>query len=141
MLDSEKNGDDFHSEGEIEVTSDKKIIKSNGSLTPDEMTAQAILFFIAGYDTTSAALSHLVYYLAQNKECQQRLYEEVKSLKEFTSEELAKHKYLNAVIDETLRLAPSVLRIQRECVKDFELDGLCVLLIFVLLISKSINQV
>ena len=98
--------------------------KSVGTLTPDELTAQSILFFIAGYDTTSAALSHAVYYLAKDKDCQQKLYEELKNAKEFSYETLTQLKYLCAVIDETLRLAPSLIRVQRQCEKDFELKGI-----------------
>ncbi|CAG2168028.1 unnamed protein product, partial [Oppiella nova] len=48
-------------------------------LTSDELTAQGILFFIAGYDTTSASLSHAIYYLSQYRDCQQKLYEELRS--------------------------------------------------------------
>ena len=128
MLDSEKSskdlGYDSNSEGETEDNTEEKI-KPNGTLSADELTAQGILFFIAGYDTTSAALSHLVYYLAENKECQQKLYEELREVNEFTYDKLSQLKYLNGVINETLRLAPSLLRIQRDCVKDFELNGMC----------------
>ncbi|CAG2118805.1 unnamed protein product, partial [Medioppia subpectinata] len=49
-------------------------------LTAEELTAQGILFFIAGYDTTSASLSHVVYYLSQNKDKQQILREELNAL-------------------------------------------------------------
>ena len=65
----------------------------------------------------------MVYYLAQNKDCQQRLYEELKEVNEFSYENLSQLKYLNAVIDETLRLSPPVLRFQRQSVQDFKLAG------------------
>ena len=92
-------------------------------LSSDEMTAQAILFLIASYDTTSGALSHLIYYLSVNKVCQKRLYEELKEVNDFSIESLSQLKYLNAVLNETLRLAPPFLRIQRRNIKDFELSG------------------
>ena len=123
-MDSEKIDEDFDDES-ID-SADKHIAARNktvGTLTPDELTGQGIIFFIAGYDTTSAALSHLVYYLSVNKECQQRLYEELKDVNEFSYETLSQLKYLCAVIDETLRLAPSLSYIQRDCVNDIVLNG------------------
>ncbi|CAG2115247.1 unnamed protein product, partial [Medioppia subpectinata] len=81
-------------------------------------------FFIAGYDTTSASLSHVVYYLSQNKDKQQILREELNALDtDFTYENLNQCQYLNAVIDETLRLAPPLGTIQRECVKEYKLGN------------------
>jgi cytochrome P450 len=97
--------------------------KVDKTLSPDEMTAQGMLFFIAGYDTTSAAISHAIYYLSQYKECQQKLYEELQTITDFSYETLNKLKYLNALIKETLRLAPSLTRIQRECVADYKLGN------------------
>ncbi|CAG2180351.1 unnamed protein product [Oppiella nova] len=129
MIDSEKSDKDFgynsiSSDNDSDESSDKTDKKSTaGTLTPDELTAQGILFFIAGYDTTSAALTHTIYYLSQHPECQQKLYEELKTCDEFTYEKLVHLKYLNAVINETLRLAPSLTRIQRECVQDYKLGN------------------
>ena len=97
---------------------------AQGKLSIDEMIAQGILFFIAGSGTLSASLSHVIYYLSVHKDCQQRLYEELKDVKEFSYETLSQLKYLNAVIDETFRLAPPGLRNPRQCVKEFKLDGL-----------------
>ena len=82
-------------------------------------------YLVAGYDTTSLALSHLVYYLSINKDCQQKLYEELKDVKEFSYEILNGLKYLNAVIDETLRLSPSIPRFHRYSDSDTELQGEC----------------
>ena len=129
MIDSEKNDSDYEaiSDEEYELSNKDKPNKDktkNSNLSNDELTAQGILFFIAGYDTTSAALSHALYFLAQNINCQQRLAEELKSLaEEFTYENLNQLKYLNAVINETLRMAPPLTCIQRECVKDYKLGN------------------
>ncbi|CAG2110432.1 unnamed protein product, partial [Medioppia subpectinata] len=129
MIDSEKSDKEsgYYSGSEPEVDDEsiggqlpKKVV---GTLTPDELTAQGILFFIAGYDTTSAALTHAIHYLSKHPDCQQILYEELRSCDEFTYEKLSQLKYLNAVINETLRLAPSLTRIQRECVQDYKLGN------------------
>ncbi|CAG2101065.1 unnamed protein product [Medioppia subpectinata] len=129
MIDSEKSDKEsgYYSGSEPEVDDEpsggqlpKKVV---GTLTPDELTAQGILFFIAGYDTTSAALTHAIHYLSKHPDCQQILYEELRSCDEFTYEKLSQLKYLNAVINETLRLAPSLTRIQRECIQDYKLGN------------------
>lgn len=46
-------------------------------LTEDEIAGQAFLFLIAGYETTTSALSFATYLLATNPECQERLLQEV----------------------------------------------------------------
>ena len=126
MMDSEKSDkelgyDSNLSEDETEDT--ETLPRSKATLSADELTAQGILFFLAGYDTTSAALSHCVYYLAQNKPIQQKLFDELQTVTEFTYDNLNRLKYLNAVIDETLRLAPPFLRVQRQCIEDTELGN------------------
>ncbi|CAG2121694.1 unnamed protein product, partial [Medioppia subpectinata] len=129
MIDSEKSDKEsgYYSGSEPEVDDEsiggqlpKKVV---GTLTPDEMVAQGLLFFIAGYDTTSAAITHAIYYLSEHKDCQQILYEELRTCNEFTYEKLSQLKYLNAVLSETLRLAPSLTRVQRECLQDYKLGN------------------
>ena len=130
----------------IQESNDTNMKIFSGRLSSDEMTAQGIIFLIAGYDTTTAALSHVVYHLAENKDCQQILYEELKDVKEFSYEKLSQLKYLNAVIDETLRLSPPILRIMRQSVKVFELAGksysvlICILIFYLIsIIFKGIK--
>ncbi|XP_054157436.1 uncharacterized protein LOC128955785 [Oppia nitens] len=135
MIDNEKNDDEIGSDDNTDE--DNKLNeflnvaediskKSQLNLSADELTAQGILFFIAGYDTTSASLSHCIYYLSTNIDCQQKLYEEIEqsiSGQQFTYERLNQLKYLNAVINETLRLAPPLLAIQRDCLQDYTLGN------------------
>ncbi|CAG2171993.1 unnamed protein product, partial [Oppiella nova] len=62
MIDNEKNDknfdSDYNSDEDINVNqlqeSTETVIKSSQTLTSDELTAQGILFFIAGYDTTKS---------------------------------------------------------------------------------------
>ncbi|UYV82545.1 TBXAS1 [Cordylochernes scorpioides] len=84
-------------------------------LTKDEIAAQCVLFFMAGYETTASTLSHCVYMLALNPECQDRLAAEVDSA--LSAEDVTLDydtvktlPYLDAVISETLRLLPPATR-------------------------------
>ena len=123
MLNYKKSEEGFGYDSQSEEK-DNISVKPIGSLSADELTAQGIILFIAGYDTTSSVLSHLAYYLSVHKNCQQMLYEELKDVKEFSNEMLSQMKYLNAVIDETLRLAPPILRVQRQGSQDIEIAGI-----------------
>ena len=46
-------------------------------LTLDEMTANSIVFFLAGYDTTASTLTFLSYHLAMNQNIQDKVREEI----------------------------------------------------------------
>ena len=43
----------------------------------DEVVAQGLLFFIAGYETTATSIAFLLYNLAMNPGIQEKLHEEI----------------------------------------------------------------
>lgn len=49
-------------------------------LSDDDITAQVVLFLLAGFETTSTFLSFTAYELAVNKDVQSRLQEEIDSV-------------------------------------------------------------
>uniref|UniRef100_A0A1B0CD18 Cytochrome n=1 Tax=Lutzomyia longipalpis TaxID=7200 RepID=A0A1B0CD18_LUTLO len=77
----------------------------------DVLVAQAAIFVSAGYETTSSATSFALYELAKHPQIQEKVREEI--LKELENggisyERINKLEYLNMVIQETLRLYPTV---------------------------------
>ena len=94
-------------------------------LTEEEMMAQGWIFFVAGFETTAGTLSFCSYELALNPEIQERLYEEVMSAidikGDISYEDLSKLPFLDAVLSETMRLYPPVLRLERKCLTDYKL--------------------
>jgi cytochrome P450 len=49
-------------------------------LTEDEVTGNAMLFFLAGYETTASTLTFMSYCLATNPEIQESLIDEIDSV-------------------------------------------------------------
>jgi len=115
--DKENDMESHHGNESNIKLSNKKI-----DITEDDIIANAILFFLAGYETTASMLSFLFYSLAINPECQQKLYEEVI---EFNSQAdydtIARMPYLDACISETLRLFTAVPLIERTASEDYPL--------------------
>jgi len=98
-------------------------------LDPVNIRQQVITFIFAGYETTSGALSFALHYLTQNPDVLARAKSEVDALwggstdPEPTYADVAKLRYVRAVLDESLRLwptAPGYLRVAR---KDTVLAG------------------
>ncbi|CDH59519.1 cytochrome p450 [Lichtheimia corymbifera JMRC:FSU:9682] len=111
MIEAEKNGE--------------------GSMTNEELQNNLLVFFIAGHDTTSLALSYAAYYLAVNPDVQRKAREEaIRVLGDApedvmpTVEQTRQLTYINMVIKETLRMSPPLATIPvREASEDTELCG------------------
>lgn len=87
--------------------------------------AQAITFLTTGIETTSSTLTMLLYQLATNPDKQKLLHDEVDRVL-LQSEGAINHSivgdlvYMNACIQEALRLSPTLTRIDRICTKEWE---------------------
>lgn len=77
-------------------------------------------FIFEGYEQISSALAFTIYCLSQNVEAQQKAFEEAESM---TGRESRTMKYLEAVINEALRLYPSVPLYGRLLKTDYEING------------------
>ncbi|KAK7863031.1 hypothetical protein R5R35_010774 [Gryllus longicercus] len=97
-------------------------------LLNEDVSAQAVLFFFAGFDTVSSALCLSTYVLSHHRNEQKRLYEEVAAVMEKTGgkptyEAVQGMKYLDAVVSEVLRLYPPAGRTDRQCVRAVRLPA------------------
>lgn len=97
-------------------------------LTDEEIIANAWVFMLGGFETTSNALTYTSYLLATHPEVQERLYQEVCRVTKVTEEvplsyeDVQQLKYLDQVFSESLRLYPPVVTfITRESAEDFQL--------------------
>lgn len=92
----------------------------------EEMTAQAFIFFFAGFETVSLLMCFMVVLLSRFKDVQKRLQDEVdqvmrESNGKPTYDKIVAMPYMDAVVNETLRLYPLVPALDRVCVTEFDL--------------------
>ena len=92
-----------------------------------EIRDEAATLFVAGHDTTSAALAWFWYLLARHPEVEQRVLAEVDAVlgdRTATYEDFGRLKYLEMVVKETMRLYPAAgFLFGREVVEDVEIGG------------------
>ncbi|XP_019875690.2 cytochrome P450 9e2-like [Aethina tumida] len=108
---------------------ESEIGKSNKniSLTDDDVTAQALIFFFAGFDAVSSLMCFMCYELGVNQDVQDKLREEVnKTLDDcegkLTYEALMRMKYMDMVLTESLRKWPIASGTDRICTKPFTIQ-------------------
>ncbi|KAJ8728417.1 hypothetical protein PYW08_016802 [Mythimna loreyi] len=100
------------------------LMEAKGEWSADELTGQVFNFFIAGLDSTSSAIVMAIHELALHPEIQEKLYQECRHLEEdkgLTFDSLSELKYLDCVINETLRKWTAGIFIDRTCVKTYGL--------------------
>lgn len=98
------------------------------SFTKTELAAEGMLVFAGGFETSSALMSFTLYELALNEEIQDRLREEIsRGVEEnggkITYDLLFGLKYLDMVVNESLRKYPPIPDGIRKCTKDFKVPG------------------
>lgn len=84
------------------------------------MTAQAFVFFGAGFETSSTASSYTLHQLAFHPEYQQKVFEEIDSVlakynNKITYDAIKEMKYLEKAFYESMRMYPSVAYLLRMC--------------------------
>ncbi|KAL9708001.1 hypothetical protein quinque_011519 [Culex quinquefasciatus] len=103
-----------------------------GPLTFNEIAAQAFLFFLAGFETSSTTLSYCMYELARNSDIQDKARKSVSEvLKQHGSmsyEAVQDMKYLECCINESLRKYPPVANIFRDITMNYKVPNSGVIL-------------
>ena len=86
-------------------------------LPEKQIRDEIMIFLFAAHDTTSAALTWSLAYLAANQEIQDKLQKELDSVLEGgrvpTGDDLPKLEYAEKIFKETLRITPSVWALSR----------------------------
>ena len=102
-------------------------VHSDPPITDAEIRDQAAMLFIAGHDTTSAALAWFRYLLSQYPEVERRVLHEVDTVigeRPAVNDDVPKLSYLEMVVRESMRLYPVAgFLYGREAVEDVQLGG------------------
>ncbi|KAF2899555.1 hypothetical protein ILUMI_06629 [Ignelater luminosus] len=114
------------------VVEESKSVKTSSKLqkpqiTDEDITAQALLFFLAGFDTAATFMCFTAYELAVNTDIQDRLREEIDKIYEnakgdVSYEDLLGMKYLDMVVSESLRKWPPTIVLNRMSVKPYTIE-------------------
>ncbi|KAI7815572.1 cytochrome p450 [Rhyzopertha dominica] len=99
-------------------------MKEKDVITVEEIAAQAVLFFLAAFDTTSNTLAFAMAEISRNQHIQDRLRKEILSVLEkyngkITYDAINEMEYLNCVLEETLRKYCPAAHLERKCTKDY----------------------
>lgn len=96
---------------------------AGGGMTDTELRDELVTLFLAGHETTSLWLSFAIWMLAEHPEIQDRVQAELDASLSGPPgpDVLRKLPYLDAVLQETLRLYPPVWAIAREAVVPIDL--------------------
>ncbi|KAF5291396.1 hypothetical protein FQR65_LT01706 [Abscondita terminalis] len=109
---------------ETDVDADRSMLKREFS--DDDLTAQALIFFFAGFESVSTLMCFTAYELAVDPMVQRKLQDEIDTVWQcestLTYEALQKMEYLDMVISETLRKWPSAIATDRLCVKPYTIQ-------------------
>lgn len=94
--------------------------------TVKEITDQIVMLFLAGHETSAAALTWTIYLISKFPEEQDKLYAEITGVNEhepFTFRQIKEFKYLKQVFMESLRLYPPVGFFARQSNQTTEMRG------------------
>ncbi|XP_067005228.1 probable cytochrome P450 6a13 [Anabrus simplex] len=114
----------LNDEDETKISHDPTNAKDDINMTDNLLAAQAFVFFLAGFETSSTLMSFALYELALNPDIQARAREEVETVLQqhggkLTYETLQDMPYLDKVISESLRKYPALGTLFRVCTKPY----------------------
>lgn len=103
-------------------------LKKSGAFTAEELAAEGFIFYSGGFETSSTLMVFCIYELALNQDIQERLRDEIKSAIDendgkLSYEMLVEMKYLDMVINETLRKYPPIPQHARKTTKEYKIPG------------------
>ncbi len=113
-----REGRDYHDL--LQILMDARYADGDGM--PDELLlSESMQLLVAGHETSSNALSWLMYLLSRHPECVERIREEFASVLNGAPlgfADVARMEFTTQVIDESLRLYPPFWMVDREAIEN-----------------------
>jgi len=97
-----------------------------GQMTDAQLRDELLTIFLAGHETTSNALTWTWYLLSQNPQVESKLHQEIDEVLQGrlpAFEDVARMKYTEMVLAESMRLYPPAWAIGRMALNDFKIGG------------------
>ncbi|XP_063238304.1 cytochrome P450 6k1-like [Bacillus rossius redtenbacheri] len=105
-----------------------KTDKSSVDLDDNDILAQAFIFIVAGFETSSSVVTQALYELALHPDVQDKLRREIRTVlnkhsNNVTYDAIAEMHYLDMVVSETTRKYPTLPTLERVCLADYKVPG------------------
>jgi cytochrome P450 len=99
---------------------------SGRGMSDHQLRDEVMTMYIAGHETTANALAWILYLVSSHPEVEARLHAEIDAnfpTGELSLEGMAAFSYVRQVIDESLRLYPTIWSVGRSCTEAHELGS------------------
>jgi cytochrome P450 len=89
-----------------------------------QLKDELVTLYIAGQETTASVLTFAIHELMKNPEILQKMKAEIDTVDALTYQNLGQLKYVEQVLNESMRMYPPGWGLSREVAKDVEVNGL-----------------
>lgn len=122
-----RKSEGVHYDDLLQILMDARYADTGDGMTEPQILAESIQLMVAGHETTSTALSWILYLLTQHPESLEKIREEITRIAGDESigfSDIPAFEYTSRVIDEALRLYPPFWMVDRMAMKDDEYSGI-----------------
>ena len=110
----------------LQFLMDTRYEDTGEGMSVEQLIDEIKILFIAGHETTANALTFTLCLLAKHPEIQEKVHREITEIESETDdliEQLQKMTYINAVLNESMRLYPPAWITDRQNVSDDTIDS------------------
>ncbi len=111
----------------LQILMDSRYADTGEGMTDSQILAESIQLIVAGHETTSTALSWILFLLHEHPDALENIRDEISRVlgdAPLQYSDVPKFEYTGQVIDEALRLYPPFWMVDRVAVEDDEFAGL-----------------